>query len=462
MGKGEAIVNSIPLPPTRKPAVAGTFYPAAAALLRQQIHALIGAAPVEDVPGLKFAIVPHAGYAYSGLTAAKLYGALIARRHLIRRVVLLGPAHRVVLDGLAVPSARHWASSLGLLPIDPQLKAIALGFPQVQANDLPHAQEHALEVQLPFLQTVLGEISILPVAVGRATPAAVAQVVHALWGGPETLVLLSTDLSHYLAAGAAEQRDQATIRHMLAMHPVLEGQHACGASPANGLFEVARRRGIRTRLIDYRHSGQTTGDPARVVGYAAIAGIDPYAELGEVLLRAARAAIEANFGGPPLILPNLPVLQKTLATFVTLQRNGRLRGCIGSLQAHRKLLDDVLHNARAAAFADQRFSPLEPEELADVQIEVSLLSTPEAIAFSDEAEAISRLRPGIDGLILIDGEHCATYLPQVWAQLAEPASFLARLKEKAGLSATYWSPQLRLLRYTVEKWKESNHGRPTV
>ena len=445
-------------PGVRLPAVAGAFYPADAAVLRQQVLALLGEAPALDLPGLKLVIVPHAGYIYSGPTAASLYSALLSRRRQIRRVILLGPAHRVALSGMAIPASDVWASPLGVLPVDAELKAAALSLPGVVADDAAHAQEHALEVQLPFLQSVLGEISLLPVAVGQVAPEQVAGLLSALWGGPETLILLSTDLSHYLPAGQAEEKDRESLAAMLAFSPVLAGDMACGARPANGLFIEARRRGLRSRLIDYRHSGDTAGDRERVVGYAAIAGIDPLAELGELMLRAARLAIEARFGLPGgaggLSLPEHPAWRKTAATFVTLTRGGRLRGCIGSLMAHRTLLDDLLHNAAAAAFGDPRFSPLGAAELADTRVEVSLLSAPQALPPLSEPEVLSRLRPGVDGVILSDGPHRATYLPQVWAQLPDPAEFLANLKEKAGLPRGHWGPQTRLQTYTVEKWKE--------
>ena len=179
-------------------------------------------------------------------------------------------------------------------------------------------------------------------------------------------------------------------------------------------------------------------------------------ELGATLLTLARNAIAACFDQSTTpVAVYLPELQKNGATFVTLTQRGTLRGCIGSLEAWRPLLADVQENARSAAFSDPRFAPLSVDELPLTRIEVSLLTPAEAMRFTDEADALTQLRPGSDGIILIAGKRRATFLPQVWEQLPEPAAFIARLKQKAGLPAGYWGPDVRLERYTVEKWKEA-------
>lgn len=177
-------------------------------------------------------------------------------------------------------------------------------------------------------------------------------------------------------------------------------------------------------------------------------------ELGKVLLQLARQSIVEALGESAQAAPDLPALHENAATFVTLTQAGELRGCIGSLEAHRPLLDDVCANARAAAFSDPRFLPLKHDELARTRIEVSLLSPTDPLFVADEADALARLRPHVDGVILSAGGRRATFLPQVWEQLPEPAIFLAHLKQKAGLAANYWSPELRLWRYTVRKWQE--------
>lgn len=445
-------MNSPPM--IRPPAVAGSFYPAEAAALRQQVLSLLGEAPAADLPGLKVLLVPHAGYIYSGGVAGRLYASLLGIAPQIKRVILLGPAHRVALTGMAVPAAFAWASPLGQVNIDREARAQVLEAGLAVCDDLPHAAEHALEVQLPFIQMLLPGASILPVAVGRCPPEHVAALLDLLWGGAETLIVLSSDLSHYLPYADARVIDQATVARLLAAEDGLQGKQACGAFPLNGFLQVARRRSLQARLIDLRNSGDTAGDQSRVVGYAAIAYSEPAAMLGAVLLRVARGVIAASFGAPPPVVPALPALSQLAACFVTLTKGQQLRACIGSLQAHRSLLDDVVHNARAAAFSDPRFAPLSGEELAEITVEISLLSPATAIAFTDEASALAALRPGVDGVILNDGTHRSTFLPQVWAQLPSAPQFLAALKKKAGLPVDHWRPSLTLQRYTVVKWRE--------
>jgi AmmeMemoRadiSam system protein B/AmmeMemoRadiSam system protein A len=439
----------------RPPAVAGSFYPAEPAALRQQLMNLLGEAPANDLPGLKVLLVPHAGYVYSGGVAARLYVSLLGCAAKIKRVILLGPAHRVALTGMAVPAALAWATPLGQSTIDQAARAQVVQAGLAVIDDQPHVAEHSLEVQLPFIQTLLPEASILPVAVGNCPPEQVAALIDLLWGGAETLIVLSSDLSHYLPYADARAIDQATVARLLAASGGLQGKQACGARPLNGFLQVASRRKLEPRLIDLRNSGDSAGDKTRVVGYASIAYSEPVAMLGEVLLRIARGIISANFGAPLPVVPALPALRQMAATFVTLTSGGRLRGCIGSLQAHRSLLDDIIHNARAAAFSDPRFPPLTGAELAAIKVEVSLLSPAEAIEFTDQASALAALRPGMDGVILTDGAHRATYLPQVWDQLPGPQQFLDGLKKKAGLAPDHWSDTLSLQRYAVVKWKEA-------
>ena len=180
---------------------------------------------------------------------------------------------------------------------------------------------------------------------------------------------------------------------------------------------------------------------------------------GQTLLHLARAVIAKELGFIAHDLPRSDWLEEPGATFVTLTLNGQLRGCIGSLEAHRALIDDVRHNAVAAAFSDPRLDPLSKQEFADVLVDVSLLSKPEPIFFSSEQDALAQLHPGKDGVILEYGHHRATYLPQVWAQLTDPQTFIAHLKNKAGLPQDFWSNDIRLSRYTVQKWREGGtHG----
>jgi len=253
----------------RPAAVAGMFYPEAPGVLGAQVRAYLDQAEraLPSAPRPKALIVPHAGYVYSAPIAAAAY-ARLAGLDGIRRVVLLGPAHRVPLNGLAVPSVDAFATPLGEIEVDRAAVTRALDLPQVSESDRAHALEHSLEVQLPFLQLLLGSFRVVPFAVGDATAVQVAEVIDLLWGGPETLIVISSDLSHYHPYGEARAIDRASARTVLALSPTLGYEQACGALPINGLLTVAGRRGLRPELLDLRNSGDTAGDKFRVVGYA--------------------------------------------------------------------------------------------------------------------------------------------------------------------------------------------------
>ena len=449
----------------REPAVAGAFYPDTAEGLTEQIEALLQGARtmVADQALPKALIAPHAGYVYSGPIAANAYARLTAARGRITRVVLLGPVHRVPVDGLALPGTRGLRTPLGVVPVDMEAVRTIEALPQVVVSPEAHAREHSLEVHLPFLQVVLGAFSVVPVAVGRASPEQVAEVIERLWGSDETLIVVSSDLSHYLAYAQARSTDRDTTHAILMRRPQLNHHQACGATPVNGLLLVALRRGLKPQLFDVRNSGDTAGDHSRVVGYASIgffepeaASAQPQAMQGDVLIPIARAAIGDMFGLSYATDESHTFLHEVAASFVTLTRHGRLRGCIGSLQAHRTLLQDLKANAKAAAFLDPRFAPLTQTEFLTTRVEVSLLSPSEPIEFGSEAEALSVLRPNIDGLILEHGGNRGTFLPQVWENIPEPGAFLRQLKRKAGLEEDFWSPDLRLWRYTVVKFCEQD------
>lgn len=259
----------------RPPAVAGLFYPGQPAELRHAVTEYLAQAPEPANAPPKALIVPHAGYIYSGGIAAAAYSQIAQCRSQIRRVVLIGPSHRVYLQGMAVPRAEAFQTPLGMVPIDRELKARALAHPQVVEADEPHAHEHCLEVQLPFLQTLLDDFTLLPVALGLAPPSAVAALLADVWGGHETLILVSSDLSHYLSYDAARKLDSVTIDAILRYDTHLTGEQACGCTGINGLSHLARQRGLSIAEIARCNSGDTAGDRYRVVGYGAFGLHEP-------------------------------------------------------------------------------------------------------------------------------------------------------------------------------------------
>ena len=253
----------------REPAVAGQFYPDDPLLLQQQIEQLLAnESATLDHP--KALIVPHAGYIYSGPLAASAYAQLLPLRDQIKRVVLLGPAHQVGFTGLAVSSAQYFATPLGVIPVDQTGIDAILMLPQVHVRDDAHRDEHSLEVQLPFLQTVLGDFKLIPLVVGEASAEVVAEVLERLWGSDDTLIVVSSDLSHYHDYKTARALDAATSRAIEQLRPdAIQYDQACGRNPINGLLVTARHHHLHAVTLDLRNSGDTAGPRDRVVGYGA-------------------------------------------------------------------------------------------------------------------------------------------------------------------------------------------------
>jgi AmmeMemoRadiSam system protein B len=260
----------------RPPAVAGLFYPDDARELRDAVSAYLGqhAAEASGAPP-KALIVPHAGYIYSGSVAAAAYAKVSRLRQEIRRIVLIGPSHRVYLRGMAVPAASSFATPLGKVAIDLELKAEVLRRGDVVAADAPHAQEHCLEVQLPFLQMLFDDFTLLPLVLGSIAPEDVGAALAAVWGDAATLILVSSDLSHYHTYEQARQIDAVTSASILRREPTLVGEQACGSVGINGLLHLASQRNLAVSEIARCNSGDTAGDKSRVVGYGAFACHEP-------------------------------------------------------------------------------------------------------------------------------------------------------------------------------------------
>lgn len=475
----------------RQAAVAGTFYPGSAAALDAAVRTYLAEAPAPGAgdPAPKAIIAPHAGYIYSGGVAAAAYARFRPLAGRVRRVVLLGPCHRVAVRGLAVAGADAFATPLGRLPVDAAGRESILALPQVSVFDATHADEHSLEVHLPFIQEVFGDVAIVPLVVGRATAEDVAEVIERLWGGDETVFVVSSDLSHYLDYETARRVDAATCRAIETLDAAAIGfEQACGRVPVAGLLTVARRRGLAVTTLDLRNSGDTAGDRRRVVGYGAWMFTEPAAgrraavdddpaeqpaeragepperpdgfasatralldRWGRTLLQVAAASIRHGVvGGRPLTVDPAGYaaeLRDHGACFVTLERESRLRGCIGSPAACRPLICDVAENAWAAAFSDSRFPKLRAAEVSGLGLSISVLSPPEELQFAGEAQLLAQLRPGVDGLIIDGDGRRALFLPAVWATLPKPAVFLWHLKQKAGLDGGSPAVDLRAWRF---------------
>ncbi len=447
----------------RPAAVAGTFYPRDPRQLAEELDEMLGGVqsfePRFGFP--KALIVPHAGYVYSGPMAARAYDELGPARGIVKRVVLMGPVHRVAVRGLALPDADALATPLGILKVDTEAVAALAGLRYVGRSGPVHAMEHSLEVQLPFLQRVLGDVALVPFAVGDATPAQVAEVVDRLWGGRETLFVISTDLSHYHPYEESCRIDGATVGRIESFATDIRHEEACGATPLNGFLRAAAARGLAIRRLGVCNSGDTAGGKGRVVGYAAFALDEGDAvsadEAGRTLIALARGAIASRLD-PATPQPDAGAawLSQQVATVITLTLDGRLRGCGGSLEAHRPLAEDVRANAQAAAFRDPRFPAVTAEEWPRCRVEVSLLSRARPIHSADEADLIAQIRAGEDGLVLEHEGRRATFLPQVWESLPDKRVFLRELLNKAGLPAQTRLARCKVSRYRVKKWKQAD------
>ena len=471
----------------RPAAVAGSFYPGSRDELAATVQHLLEDAGDITGPIPKAIIAPHAGYIYSGPIAASVYARLKPLRGKIKRVILLGPCHRVSVDGLALSGADSFETPLGLVPIDKNASRAIADMPQVQVFDASHAEEHSLEVHLPFLQEVLGSFNLVPLAVGNAKPDDVADVIERLWGGPETLIVVSSDLSHFLDYETASQLDQQTCQAIEALdHTKIGREQACGRIPIGGLLELAKRRDLAITTLDLRNSGDTAGSRDKVVGYGAWMFVEQSSEQnqtdtpaaaimpgeaayrqfaaqtraildqhGETLLHVAAASIEfgLEYGKAlPLDVTHYDGdLQTSGASFITVKKSNRLRGCIGSSQAYRPLIVDTAENAFSAAFKDPRFEPLQAAELDDLSLSISVLSPSSPMAFDNESDLLAQIRPGSDGLILVEGEKRGLFLPVVWESLDKTEDFLSHLKTKAGLAKDYWSDTIEVRRFITEQ-----------
>lgn len=436
----------------RQPAVAGMFYDDDPTDLHRFVTEAL-AAWEPSPPPPKAVIVPHAGYRYSGTTAGAAFAALSLLRGQVTRVVVLGPSHRVPLRGMAVSGADVFATPLGDIPADPDARRAALASPWVSADEMPHEQEHSLEVQFPFIQVALGDVRVLPIAVGQASPAQVADVLERVWGGDETAIVVSSDMSHYHSYAEANSIDDDTTAKLVALElEEIVPDRMCGAMAVAGLLTVARRKAMTVRTLARCNSGDTPwGGKDRVVGYGAWGlydtdtaplGTDEESEAFDLAWDSIAAGL--NGGSRPLPPEPPSVFARRQSCFVTLRARGSLRGCIGNIEALTSLGEGLISYGHSAAFGDPRFAPVTAAEYHHLSMDLSLLSPLERIFPTTEEELVELLRPGIDGLVLSSGRRRGTFLPSVWDQLDDPAAFVGGVKGKAGLAGRDWPEDMQV------------------
>ena len=514
-------------PKVQGPAVAGMFYPNDKEELAKLVDKCLAEAKPQPIERLRALVCPHAGYEFSGPIAASGYKQLVGRK--IKTVIVMGPTHTSMFDGAAVSDADRVESPLGQIPVSPkaaqlgQLKPFAIN-PKADVHrptwwdhaskelppfgqETPHTWEHSVEVQFPFLQRVLKDFDVVPVVFGRVDPEAAAEAVAKVLDD-DTLLVASSDLTHYLPYDVARSLDTTTVRAICSLstewfeeeEASIEAQSqgraqlACGKDPILTVMHVARQKGWKAKLLDYRNSGDTAGRKDGVVGYSAIAFYEPEVKepapakegdspifverkLGQspsdakaneyspderkFLLELARKSVTAAAKGEQPAVPDAKTLAEKFtqprACFVTLKKSHALRGCIGTVFPRLPLAEAVVFAGRSAAIEDHRFPPVKPDELKDIEIEVSVLTLPTQLKFHTPEELLAKVRPNVDGVILRVGSRQGLFLPQVWEQIPGKEAFLGELAEqKAGLERAAWKQSdAKILVFQVEAFVES-------
>lgn len=467
----------------RNPAVAGIFYASEFKELDDEVGHYLSADFRPGVSKPKILIVPHAGYMFSAPVAAQAYLQLKNPAGTINNVVLVGPSHRVAFNGIAASSASEFKTPLGTVRVNRLLTdKLADEFSDVRIFDKAHAQEHSLEVQLPFLQKVLGKFEIVPLVYGNVSPESLAQVLEPLMADENTVVIISADLSHYYDYETAKELDLQTAALIERNRAEIEDHMSCGSIGINAALLLAQKNHLRPEMLELANSGDTAGDKDRVVGYGAWAfspenkktqppkdkldaELDNLREFssyyGSDLLKIAERALTEAAQEQHRYSPSRrdypdKVFDKG-AAFVTLTKNGELRGCIGTVVPYQAVAHDVAANTFEAAMEDRRFKPLTASELKDIKISLSLLTGYEEINYTDEVDLLTKIRPGIDGLIIRDGDRQGLFLPSVWEQLPDRREFLNNLKLKAGMSPSYWSNKIKVYRFRTLEIKQDEN-----
>ena len=462
----------------RKSALAGSWYPADATELQKQIDDLLAKANAPDLHGeLRALIVPHAGYQYSGAAAAVGYKCIGKQK--ISRVIILAPTHRVGIRGCSVPKYSAYETPLGLVPLDAEACAELRKHALVSENRGAHAQEHSIEIQLPFLQRTVGEFKLVPMLVGNLDfdgARSVAAVILSLLDD-ETLLVASSDFTHYGARFGYQPftkdiQDNLRDLDRGAFHSILDGDAKgfleytretgatiCGALPIAMLLE-AMHGSTQSMLLAYYTSGDLTGDWSNSVSYGCFCFTDKRELLNEaeqeMLLRLARETLESFTKEgkiPSLSLQSYnitPAMMRMAGVFVTLNKDGNLRGCIGTLTGVSPIVSAVVENTTKSAASDPRFSPVKPAELPQIEIELSVLTEPQ------QMKDYRTMRLGTDGIILQKGSRSAVYLPQVATQTGWGVEeFMENLCRKAGLPpGSHKSAGARIYSFQVQKFAE--------
>lgn len=461
----------------RNPAVAGFFYPSSGSPLNKMVDGYLSQKLPESTIQPKILIVPHAGYKYSASIAASAYRELLPYRDKIKNVIIVGPAHRIWVEGAALSASDTFSTPLGKISINKDInEIISQNADIIYANDA-HKDEHSIEVQLPFLQKSLKDFKIIPIVYGGISPQNLAKALSPYMGDDKTIIIFSADMSHYLDYENAKKQDAQTAEMIKSGLTDIKNHMSCGSTGLNTALILAKENNLVPKLLDSGNSGDTSGDKNSVVGYASwifteedsapqkklskieqeVENLNKFVkEYGSALVAVAKKSLQEAVKKNKYI-PEKGEFPDALfdkgASFVTIKKDNILRGCIGSLVPHNAIIRDVATNTYKASNEDTRFSPIKEEELSSLSISISILTDFEPITFSKEEELLAEIEEGIDGIIIRDGNRQGVFLPSVWEDLPIKKDFLNNLKIKAGLSPNYWSENLKAYRFRVVEIK---------
>ena len=435
----------------KEPSVAGSFYSDNKEALEAQIKTFSENNKNEYEYKTRGVIVPHAGLIYSGRLA---YEGISQLRPDVKNIFIFAPAHRVGFEGISLSSYDRWKTPLGEIEVNQDICKELIEKFGAKVNDEAIEPEHSIEIEVPIIQSILPDVKIIPVLIGRADFEIVAKIIEEYYKNEENGFVISSDLSHFLSNEDAKKLDNKTAEMIEKGN--LEGfrfDQACGAIGIAGLVEFSNKNNYSLIRIDMTNSSATTGDKKSVVGYGTWflyeGSKDEFIKkyYGESLINIVKKTLQASFSKEKTEIKYPQVLNQSGACFVTLEKFGNLRGCIGSIIAYRPLIIDLVEHSKDAAFRDYRFNPLQEDELSDIKVSISLLTEPKRIEFSSEEDLLDKIVPFVDGIIIKDGSYQAVYLPVVWEQLPEKREFLNSLKIKAGLAPNHFSESFEAYRF---------------
>lgn len=444
----------------KEPSVAGTFYTENPDELKKQIEFFEkNNKNYYKERVARAVIVPHAGYVFSGRLA---YEGLCQLDKDIENIFIFAPAHRVAFEGLALTSYTHWETPLGKIRINRAICKELVKNHGVKIFDEAFEPEHSAEVQVPIIQTLFPKAKIIPILIGKENPEVIEKIIEDYYSNETCGFVISSDLSHFLKDEDAKKLDYTTA--LMIETGNLNGfryEQACCAVGVAGLVLFANKNNWSMLRIDITNSSEVTSDKSNVVGYGSwflYEGTkNEYIEkhYHNFVINFVKIVISSAFDkNKSLTINYSQVFDQLGACFVTLEKEGKLRGCIGSIIAHQPLINDIAAHARDAAFQDYRFKPVTADELKDLKVAVSLLTHPTKIDFKGEEDLLEKIVPHKDGIIIKDGQYQAVYLPSVWEELPDKKEFLNSLKQKAGLSIDYFSDTFEAFRFETTYIKE--------